>query len=336
MMENTKIFGIDLGNGDVKTTTASQDMKYPSGYSVLDIQPEEDDVPVIGFGGKWYIFNEKKGVDTDKCNDERMFISTLPAICQNMLDSGMDTTRTQTISLAVGQTIEFFDRDRRAYAEYYKSRAAEPVKVIYKGREMKFKVRQDEEGVYVFPQGEVIYTSHSNELKEVYDFVNMIEIGSQTTDVTVVENYRMDKAKCFSVDLATNELFHRINHRQKAVTREDISEAMVKNYITTGRITYGTKETKEFICKVIQEEIEGFVKDILREMKKHRVNSQVPTIVCGGGAILLWDYLKEEFNLAEDDNGDPIRFDEYENARSFKKCALLVRRLMRRKKGSVA
>lgn len=333
-MDNTKIFTIDIGNGDVKTVTAAQDLKYPSGYSVMDIKPEEDEFPVIGYRGKWYVFNEKRGVDYDKCQDDRMFISSIPAICQGMIDSGMDISRTQTISLAVGQTIEFFDRDRKAYEEYYKTRGSEPVKVSYKGYDIKFKIRQDEEGVFVFPQGEVIYTSHSNELKEVYDFINLIEIGSQTTDVTVVENYRMNKPKCFSIDLATNELFHRINHRQKAVTREDISENMVKNYILTGRMNYGTKEVKDFICSVVDEEIDSFVKDILREMKKHKVNGHVPTIVCGGGSILLWKQLKDSFNLAEDDNGDPIRFDEFENARSYKKCALLLRRIFRKKRGA--
>lgn len=334
---NTKIFSIDCGNGDVKTNTAVIDFKYPSGYTVLDLEPEDDaDVPVIGFNGKWYAFDEKRGVDSNKCQDERMFIMSIPAICQNLIDSGADLTRIQTVSLAIGQTIELFDKDRVAFADYYKRYAAEPVTVSYKGYNIRFKVRQDEEGVFVLPQSEAIYTAHSADLKAVYDFITLIEIGSQTTDFTVVESGKMNKHKCFSIDLGTNELFCRINRRQKKLTREDISEEIVKTYLVKGRLNYGDSEVREFVKNVIMEEVDSFTKDILREMKRHKINVQVPVVLCGGGSVLLWKYLKDMFIMAEDDNGDPIRYDEYENARCFKRCALIMRRIIRKRKAGAA
>lgn len=336
-MDNTKIFAIDCGNGDVKTVTAAGPFKYPSGYTVVDIEPEEDaSVPVVEYHGKWYVFNDKMGVDSDKCLDERMFIMSLPAIAQNLIDSGADLARTQTVSLAVGQTIQLFNKDREKFAEYYKNYAADAVKVSYKGYDIRFKIRQDEEGVFVLPQSKAIYTSNSSDLNTIYDYITLIEIGSQTTDYTVVEDGKMNNQKCFSSDTGTNALFTKINRRQKQITREDISEGIIKAYLRTGRISFGDAETKEYIKSVVQEEIDMFVKNIIRDMKKNEISVQVPVILCGGGSILLGKYLYPNFIHAEDDNGEPIKYDEFENARAFKKCALAARRFIRRRKAGAA
>lgn len=339
MANDTKMIGIDAGNEFYKTETAAGVFKYPAGYTVVDYKPEEDDnTVVIGIEDKWYVFDQRRGVDMDKCSNVRMGITSLPIICQNLIDAGVDVTRTQTVAIAAGIPIEYFDRDKKEYMKYYKTFSqdyfgTDVIKCNYKNTEFKIKIRQDAEGVFVLPQGISIWTAHAAELKAVYDYVFLIDIGSQTTDVTAVEDGKIVKTKCFSIDLGTNMLFRRINSRQKVVTKSDLVEKQIVRYITTGNINFGNQETKKYVISVIEDEIEQFVEDLKLKMKEHGVNSQIPVVLAGGGSILLKNKIinANAFEIAETDDEKPIIYDEFENARSFKACALKLRKILRKK-----
>lgn len=286
-----QIFGVDHGNGNIKTALTV----FPCGYTEQSVKPAgifgKD---VIQYQGKYYVLNtERFPYTTDKTGDERCFILTLFAIAKEvrarMERRGQDWKtfkgfKDREIILAAGLPPAHFEKLQGRFRKYFMERAENGVKFTYNDKPFSFRITRTK----LYPQDYSAAVILRQETVQKYRTVYCIDIGDGTVDLLGMDGGVPDKGVMASRELGMAVLKAKIidgvindyAYTLDARTIEDVltpQAATVLDYDITERIRMETAEWADRITNELHKKVPDF-----------RI---APTIFVGGGSEFLKPYL---------------------------------------------
>ena len=267
--------GIDVGNFNVKD---SNGMIFESGYTVSDTEPVSMDNTFV-MDGKYYTFGKRLPVDMKKNENGRAWISSIPCIANAILqDSKYQPGKVAKVKVGVGIPAGLYGAEKEKTRNTYMDNGKGPVKVIFRNTEIAFIIEE----AYVFPQGVSAYIAKSPELRE-FDYLNCIDIGGYTVEVTPVMDYKINPSDCFSLEFGTIFLINRIRDRlfEMNIT---LSDSQICKVMVTGCIRHMDSKT---IINLIDEEKERYVYELKQMIAERKVDLRIPVCTQGGGSALL-------------------------------------------------
>lgn len=279
-MPVNQIYGVDHGNGNMKT----RNTVFPCGLvKTTNIPSSTFASDVIEYNGSYYVLSEtRQAYKIDKTKDMDYFVLTLFAIAKEAA-SRNQTIFGKDIILSIGLPPGHFSMLETKMRKYIEENSRRGITFKYNSKTFQFYIKE----TIILPQNyTAIATLKSNLLKE-YKTVYGVDIGEGTVDVLVIKNGMPDIRTCLSLEEGISRMRERISN---AIAQDygytldgDIIEQVLEN-----RKTVLPSEVIEAI-KVIAEEwtIELFNK-LHTSVPDFRIN---PTVLMGGGSILLKEYL---------------------------------------------
>ena len=282
------IIGIDHGNGNMKTAHCV----FPCGYVSQKNEPSSlftDEI--LKYDGRYYMLDaSSQAYRVDKYNSEDCYILTLFAIAKELVERAREENREFTgfvgkeIVLAVGLPPAHFEEKWKAFKRYFESHAKHGIDFTFNNRHFSFHVKD----VHVYPQNWAAVTTFMPELIRQYSTVYCIDVGDGTVDMVGLVEKKPDKKLMVSIEGGGSHL------------RSRIKNDVIKNY----SITLNDRSVTDVLTKrptVLDEDIKSFIEEVADEFTTNLLNELhvlvpdfriAPTVLCGGGALLLKDRLE--------------------------------------------
>ena len=169
------------------------------------------------YNGFYYKVGEDRTLITDdKISDENTRLLTMVAIAKELMNEGIVDA---DIILAVGLPFSNYGRDKKELIAYY---MREP-DLSFEFEGIMFRVRIDK--VLCFPQG---YSAVASRLGSMHDTWIIIDIGSKTTDLVVVEDGFPKESKSLTLEKALIKWIKEIQtklqiHFGKSIPEKEVS-----------------------------------------------------------------------------------------------------------------
>jgi plasmid segregation protein ParM len=277
-MKELKIIGIDHGNANIKTHTG---VEYKSGFTILNDEAISRK-RLLQFQSRYYsIGSQRHPIKVDKTQDEDFFILSLPAISEsicNIIENEMEEVDT---ILAIGLPIVNYGRMKEKFRSYF---IRDNIRYNYQDTEYLINIKE----CFVFPQSYSALLTRFSEYKNLA-LCNVVDIGGGTTDCYVMEHGILNTSSCFSLPIGVIHLFNSIVQQTLALGYH-LTESQIQ------QIIFGKQPVfqGEGISKIVNETTIRFTQNLLSQVAEHGFELRLnPTVFCGGGAILLKQFLEE-------------------------------------------
>lgn len=284
------IFGIDHGNGNIKTPHC----EFPCGLIKQETKPAAAyGQDILKYKNMYYSLSDSRfPYKEDKTEDEDYFILTLFAIIKEA-EAREEKLNGKDIILSVGLPPADFGLQSEGFEKYFLDRGRYGTTVEYNGKPCTFYIKK----VYSAPQNFAAVIVMRPDLVKGFRTVYCIDIGDGTVDLLVLKNSRPDLSVQVSEKIGMAVLRAKIINevwKDKNIRLDDdTAEQALKGERTV---------LPEDVKKIIVEKKEEWVKDMINRLHPYVPDFRInPTVFLGGGSILLKKQLQEspEFSLTE-------------------------------------
>jgi plasmid segregation protein ParM len=204
------------------------------------------------------------------------------------------------VFLGVGLPIIHYGKMKAKFREYF---LCNNINFNYLGIDYTISIKD----CRVYPQG---YAAFINIFKDYKDIalVNVIDIGGYTTDFFIVENGIINTASCYSLPNGTITLFASIQQELLKINI-NLTEKQIQDIILGKQPVLFDAD----INKMIEIKVKEYVENLLTKILEYGFEFRNPTIVAGGGGMMLRKYIE---------SSDKIRYienlDQFANAKGYK------------------
>jgi len=291
-LSNTTIIGIDHGYKNMKGANCM----FATRLSRLESKPDQMD-GVIEYDGHYYsIYGEAVAAVNHhiKSNSIEFYILTLAVIGEELERRGISSGPNKIhLSLGCGLPQRWFDAQKEAFSEML-GRNTE-VRFSYNGKVYNIVIDR----VNVFMQGFAALPVIT-EIKDKMDRVVLVDIGGETVDMIVTENYHLLINECRIALEATITLLKNINSELEGTLGVGIPESDIIKYLSRkDKYSEPANEYEEIMQKCLIE----YADSIFTKLKQWKVNTEYSQICfLGGGARIIKAFgtYKDNVHFCED------------------------------------
>lgn len=294
-MENKIILGLDNGNAYTKS---SEGFSCQSGFTKSDVEPITKQNLLIYQGIYYSIGNNRSSVQLDKTQNQDAFILSLAAIANAINKAGIE--QKADVFLGAGLPIIHYGKMKAKFREYF---LCNNINFNYLGIDYTISIKD----CRVYPQG---YAAFINIFKDYKDIAlaNVIDIGGYTTDFFMVENGIINTATCYSLPNGTITLFASIQ-QELLKLNINLTEKQIQDIILGKQPILFDAD----INKMIEIKAKEYVENLLTKIVEYGFEFRNPTIVVGGGGMMLKKYIESSNKIKYVEN-----LDQFANARGYK------------------
>lgn len=281
------ILGIDNGNKFTKTSSK----KFLEETSVKRIEDNYTSLgkTIIRYDDDLYLIGEGRvAVNLNKFKDDDTFLVTIAAIAKELYCQNIEEEA--EIILGVGLPLMSYSKYKKEMREYF---LRDNITVTYKDKDFKFNIPE----VYVYPQALAAFITVYNRYKE-FEVCNVIDLGGYTLDTFITGEKGMPQIstlKSYQIGIIT--LFEEIKQellRNEIVLTDKQIEKIIKDE--------DTLVIDDRSVAIINRKTSMYVKELINKLKESGMELRNPTILIGGGSLLLEKYIREstdEFKYVE-------------------------------------
>ena len=295
IMNNIIYLGVDNGNAYTKS---SEGFSYQSGYTKLDVEPIVRQNLIIYQGMYYSIGNSRLSVQLDKTINKDAFILSLPAIAHAINQEG--AVGKTDVFLGVGLPIIHFGKMKEKFRKYF---LQDNVEFNYMGKDYLISIKDCK----VYPQGYAAFINIFKDYKEV-SLANVVDIGGYTTDFFKIENGLINTSSCYSLPNGVITLFASIQ-QELLKMNINLTEKQIQDVILGRQPVLFDAD----INKMIEMQATEYVENLLAKILEYGFEFRNPTIIVGGGGIMLRRYIESSNKIKYIEN-----LDQYANARGYK------------------
>lgn len=287
-----KVSCINLGYYQVK---ASGDISFKSkAKSTIDDRNLAAG-DVIEFNGKNYIMEVGQPMlDSDKTTNDLTKIFVLNVLAKQYDDENGGNFNVLLTSPPISFKKQSVDLPKFLEGEY---------KIKYNGKPMTINIKK----VIVLPETFLVYTvNNPSKLKGKKTLI--IDIGGRTTNVCLLTDCKFSLDDYFTISKGMFNLDQNIAKKINTANYttyidEDIDLLRKQNAKLLD-------DNKELVEEVYREHVESIVKEVA--INSWQIDNNAVVLICGGGGIVLEQYIQEAFKSAKLSN-DPL----YDNLRAL-------------------
>jgi plasmid segregation protein ParM len=294
-MENKIILGVDNGNAYTKS---SEGFSCQSGFTKSDVEPITKQNLLIYQGIYYSIGNNRSSVQLDKTQTQDAFIISLAAIADAINKAGIE--QKADVFLGVGLPIIHYGKMKHKFREYF---IRDNIKFSFNGNDYAVNIVD----CRVYPQGYAAFINIYKDYKNV-SAANVIDIGGYTTDFFMVENGMINTATCYSLPNGTITLFASIQQELLKINI-NLTEKQIQDIILGKQPVLFDAD----INKMIEIKAKEYVENLLTKILEYGFEFRNPTIIVGGGSMMLKKYIESSDRVKYIEN-----LDQFANARGYK------------------
>ncbi len=285
------VFGIDHGNGNIKT----KHFCYPCGLVKQYVEPshafEQD---VIKYKDAYYMLSDTKmPYKSDKSKDMDYFILTLFAISKEAKERNLNLYGKEIV-LSVGLPPADFSTQADSFVNYFKDNARNGITYAFNGQAISCYLKT----VYIAPQNYAAVMTYKGTLIKDYSTVYCIDIGDGTVDLLVlkeggVPDLKIRVSNKSGMAVMRSDIVNQVQQNFGFQLDGDVIEQILKNKKTV---------LPEEIVTFVKERAKGWTTKIINELHPYVPDFRInPTIFLGGGSQTLKEYLEtsKEFGMTE-------------------------------------
>ncbi len=295
MSSNIMLIGLDNGNTCTKNHVG---FVCESGFTKSDVEPITKSNLLVYKGDFYTIGSSRLSVQTDKTINDNTFILSLPAIADEIYKQGIQGEI--KVFLGVGLPIVHYGKMKHKFREYF---IRDNIKFSFNGSDYAINIVD----CRVYPQGYAAFINIYNDYKNV-SAANVIDIGGYTTDFFIVENGIINTASCYSLPNGVITLFASIQ-QELLKMNINLTEKQIQD-IVLGRepVLFDAD-----IGKMIEMKAEEYVENLLTKILEYGFEFRNPTIIVGGGGMMLRKYIESSDKIKYIEN-----LDQFANAKGYK------------------
>lgn len=293
-----KIFiGIDHGNRQIKTVNTA----FVSGVvASKTIPPGMRDI--LEYNGMYYSLSQKRlPYRSDKTIDDNFFILTLFAVAKEIIFRKYSGA-TFDVVLGIGLPPQHYSRLRDKFTQYFTNRG----RVEFKYRGKLFRISFP--NVKVYPQAYAAILPRFAEISKIPKLF-VIDIGGYTTDVLLLRNGNPDMQVCYSLEQGTIKLYNEIINQVSTNYDFLLDESHIDDIL----LNHSTDYPQEVI-DLTNSCAASYAASIINQLRELECDLRIDrSRFCGGGSILLKDFLLSTGKLAKAEFAENLN----ENAAGF-------------------
>ncbi len=279
-MEDKTIYyvGIDHGNHLMKTANHV----FENGVERLATKPTFSGNTLIHAGVFYKIGEKRNSVKDSKLADDDYYLLTLVALAKEC-QSGAIPNGARVV-LGVGLPLKHFATVRKAFVRYLKRE--QNVKFNYEDAQYSFTI----ENVLVFPQ---CYAAVADKLGDMSGEYLIVDVGSWTIDIMHVKDGVPVESKCETFTESMISVIQGIRSKSSELFGKEISEDVITAFISNGNCNCTEKYTR-----LMESELEAFVKKVEGILKENGHDTEFANIIyVGGGAKVMAAYGRRGNNI---------------------------------------
>lgn len=291
-----KVFGIDLGNGAVKT---SEGVKFMSRVKNEITKFNKDDIKVR-YKNDDYTLGTVDGRDNTSKNKyvkTSFKLSLLTAIAKSTSEKNITAKVVLGVPVKSYNDDELVNKIKETVMSY-----DTPETITVEGVEKKIIIKD----IKIFPESGIIFLD-KNRFKNEKTLV--CDIGYGTIDISLWNGLRLENSSTFKTGMASlyQQIINKVNDKYGVNLETSEAEFMICKKF------YTIKQEKKDIS-FINVIIENYVSDLASKIEQNYDTDKADSIqLIGGGAKALKNWLKEDFNIE-----DIFEDAEFANANTFK------------------
>ncbi len=295
-MENI-IFGIDHGNGNMKTVREC----FPCGFKMQETEPSSlFSKDIVEYQGKFYTLTTNKfAYQTDKTADEKAVILTLFAIAKEWearlkeknenydFKKNFSGLNGKEIVLSLGLPPAHFEKQHLAFQKYFEDYFKNGINFKYNGKQIMAYLKK----VIVLPQDYAGATVLKADVIKENSTVFCIDLGDGTVDMVGLTDGMPDKDTMLSREMGMSKLRGQIIDDVINDYGITLDTKTVDGYLKTKKLPL-PDDLKESVEKRIDKTAMEFTTELVNQLHSKVGDFRVfPTIFMGGGSLVLKDYL---------------------------------------------
>lgn len=293
-MEKT-ILGIDHGNGNIKTASSV----FPCGFKKQETKPSQIfSQDILEYKGCFYSLTPNRfPYEIDKTKNENCLILTLFAIAKEVKVRAMKNKPDfewkkdfsgfmgKDVVLSIGLPPAHFEKQRDSFKNYFLNVARYGLDFRYNDKSFSIHIKE----IFVFPQDYAAAIIYKQDLIKKYGTVYCIDIGDGTVDLLALKNGMPDKDVMVSRELGMSRLREQIIDDIINDYNMTLDGSIIEDVLTPGREVIAPDE----VVSRIRQETTAWAEKIVDQLHSKVSDFRfAPTILCGGGSILLAPYLE--------------------------------------------
>jgi plasmid segregation protein ParM len=295
MSGNIILIGLDNGN---KCTKNHAGFVCESGFTKSDVEPITRNNLLVYKGDFYTIGSSRLSVQTDKTINDNTFILSLPAIADEIYKQGIQGEI--KVFLGVGLPIVHYGKMKHKFREYF---IRDNIKFNFNGSDYAINIVD----CRVYPQGYAAFINIYKDYKNV-SAANIIDIGGYTTDFFIVENGIINTASCYSLPNGVITLFASIQ-QELLKMNINLTEKQIQDIIIGREPVLFDAD----ISKMIEMKADEYVENLLTKILEYGFEFRNPTIIVGGGGMMLRKYIESSDKIKYVEN-----LDQFANAKGYK------------------
>lgn len=292
----SKIIGVDNGNEMLET---SEGIQFINKLSFGTIDMNKNDIKLQYDGVNYTIGVDEGAANIGKNKHKKINykISLLTGIAKSFDDTNIEC------KVVVGMPVESYNNSehKNAIKNEILSWGKETIKV--NGKEKNITILDTE----VFPESGIVF-SNRDRFKNEKTLV--IDLGGSTVDISLWNGLRLETQKTYKHGMVTlyEQIISAVNNKKETNFKSYEAKYMI------GKDKYIINQSEQsitFVNPIIELYVNGLTSWINQSFDVEKVNS---IQLIGGGAIMLQNLLKEEY-----ENAELVANAGFANANTFKK-----------------
>ena len=294
-MRNSIFLGLDNGNAYTKS---SEGFICRSGFTKSDVEPITKQNLLIYKGIYYSIGSNRASVQLDKTQNQDAFILSLAAIADAIAKAGIE--QKADVFIGVGLPIVHYGKMKHKFREYF---IRNNITFAFNGNDYNINIID----CRVYPQSYAAFINIYRDYKDV-SVANIIDIGGYTTDFFIVENGIINTATCYSLPNGVITLFASIQ-QELLKMNINLTEKQIQDIILGREPVLFDAD----IGKMIKMKAEEYIENLLTKILEYGFEFRNPTIIVGGGGMMLRKYIESSDRVKYIEN-----LDQFANARGYK------------------
>ena len=296
----TTILGIDHGNGNIKTASSV----FPCGFKKQETKPSQIfSQDILEYKGCFYSLTPNRfPYEIDKTKNENCLILTLFAIAKEVKARAMKNKLDfdwkkdfsgfvgKDVVLSIGLPPAHFEKQRDSFKNYFLNAARYGLDFRYNDKSFSIHIKE----IFVFPQDYAAAIIYKQDLIKKYGTVYCIDIGDGTVDLLALKNGMPDKDVMVSRELGMSRLREQIIDDIINDYNMTLDGSIIEDVLTPGREVIAPDE----VVSRIRQETTAWAEKIVDQLHSKVPDFRfAPTILCGGGSILLAPFAKRKSDI---------------------------------------
>lgn len=291
-----KIIGVDNGNEMLETSEGVQFINKLS-FGVIDMNKDDIKVNYEDVDYTIGIEDGASNIGKNKYKKISYKVSLLTGIAKSYSQTNIDC------KVVIGLPVELYNNTE--YKEKVKSEIMTWGKqnIIVNGKQKNINILD----VEAFPESGIVFNDREKFKNEK---TLVIDLGGSTVDISLWDGLRLETSKTYKFGMVTlyEKIISAVNNKKGV----NIKAYEAKNMINKDKYVINqTEQDITFINPVVELYVNGLTSWINQSFDVEKVNS---IQLIGGGAIMLENLLKEEYETAE-----LVENAGFANANTFKK-----------------